>query len=258
NVPTGFYFLQLGTSYLWTNSSTVNADTNFGYRSDIVAADPNGTFLSFDLANLNPWQSTDFFEIVCPNNNSFEFFPANPVDTTFTGTYNYFGDLSVAAEGDQYYGAQLASQSVGGFPFTALARYIAPPKFTQAQDSTTPIDGTLRTIAQTNTLEANINGADLLASALAANPKATLYASDFGLDVFPGSFAHGQTTATPDLVIYGGAPTITSNVDLGPVFYGNPYPSTWPLFMIYAYEAETNYTAPGASSSAPILTGTFG
>jgi hypothetical protein len=258
NVPTGFYFLQLGTSYLWTNSSTVNADTNFGYRSDIVAADPNGTFLSFDLANLNPWQSTDFFEIVCPNNNSFEFFPANPGDTTFTGTYNYFGDLSVAAEGDQYYGAQLASQSVGGFPFTALARYIAPPKFTQAQDSTTPIDGTLRTIAQTNTLEANINGADLLASALAANPKATLYASDFGLDVFPGSFAHGQTTATPDLVIYAGAPTITSNGDLGPVFYGNPYPSTWPLFMIYAYEAETNYTAPGASSSAPILTGTFG
>jgi len=258
NVPTGFYLLQLGTGYLWTNSSTVNADTNFGYRSDNVAADPNGTFLSFDLTNLNSWQSTDFFEVFCSNNNSFEFFPANPGDTTLTGTFNYFGYLSSAAEGDQYYAAQLATQTVGGYPMTALTRFIAPPKFTQTQDSTTLIDGNLKAIAQTHTLEANINGADLLASALAANPKATLYASDFGLDAFPGSFAHGQTTATPDLVVYGGFPTITSNGDLGPVFYGNPYPATWPLFMIYAYEAETNYKAPGATSSAPIITGTFG
>ena len=49
----------------------------------------------------------------------------------------------------------------------------------------------------------------------------------------------------------GGLPQITSNVDLGTVAYGNPYPSSWPLFVAYAYEATTNYLAPGATSSYP-------
>jgi hypothetical protein len=259
NVPTGFYWLQFGANYLWTSNSTVNADFYASYRSDVVMADYSTTFFTFDLANLNSWQSTDGFETVSTHNNSFDFFFGTVGETTFTGTFNYFGNLSDASKGDQYYIEQLITQNVGGYPFTALGRYLAPPKFTQANGSDTAISGTLLTIPQTHSFEANINGADLLAQALAANPSATLYVSDLGLDVYPGSFAHGQTTSTPDLIIYGGAPTISTNGDLGPVAYGNPYPaSKWPLYVFYSYLAQTNYTAPGATNSTFLLTGAFG
>jgi hypothetical protein len=259
NVPAGFYWLQLGSTFLWTSNTVVDADFISNFRSNAVFADYSTTFLTFDLTNLNSWQSTDLFEIACPNNDSFDFFPGTVGETTFTGTFNYLGYLSDASQGDQYYISQLITQTVSGFPFTALGRFIAPPKFTQAQGSDTSINGNLTTISQPNSFEANVNGADLMTQALAANPSATLFGSFLALDVYPASFAHGQTTATPDLIIYGGAPTISSNGDLGPVLYGNPYPSSkWPLFVIYSYEGVTNYTAPGATTSAPLVTYTYG
>jgi hypothetical protein len=257
DVPTGFYLLQIGSNYVWTSNDAVNADSVADYRSDVVAAD-SSTSITFDLTNLNSWQPTDFFEMVCPNNLSFEYYFPTTGETTFTGTFPYnsfiIANLSVASEGDQYYVAQLMTQNLGSYPFTALGRYIAPSKFTQAQGSDTPIDGALETIAQGNEFEANINGADLAAQALAANPGAVLEGTGIALDVYPGSFAKGQNTDTSDLVIYGGSPLITTNGDLGRVLYGNPYPSQWPLFVGYSWFAETNYLAPGAKNSAPLLT----
>lgn len=79
-----------------------------------------------------------------------------------------------------------------------------------------------------------------------------------GLLVYPGSLARGLSTASPDLIIYVGIPTITTNGDLGPVSYGNPFPSKWPLFDAYRWLAYTNYTAPGATNSTPIFTLAYG
>jgi len=256
NVPSGFYLLQIGNVYLWTNKTIVDADSDSGTRSGKVQADQNTT-LTFDLTNLSAWQSNDFFEFVCPNNAAFQAFSQyTDGATTFAGTYRYYGALSDASKGDQYYMVQLITQNVGGFPFTALGRYIAPPKFTQPQGSDTPINGKLRTIAQTHSFEANISGADLTAQTLAANPNAVMTDTTIYLDAHPGSLAKGQGTSTPDLVGYNfgtGLPFITSNGDLGPVLYGNPFPSSkWPLFGGYAYAASTLYTAPGATNGAYI------
>jgi hypothetical protein len=253
NVPSGFYLLQLGGLYLWTKNTAVDGDFYTDYRSDTVQADQNTTF-TFDLTNLNTWQTTDFFEVLCPNNVADDFFPGTVGETVFIGTFQYFGPLSVASEGDQYYIEQLITQNVGGYPFTALGRYVAPAKFTQAQGSDMPINGRLKTIAQNHAFEANINGADLTAQALAANPGGTLVGTSAGLGIYPGSLAKGASTAAPDLVIYGGVPSIVTNGDLGQVAYGNPFPSKWPLFSVYDWLAQTNYTAPGATNSTPILT----
>jgi hypothetical protein len=255
-VPSGFYLLQLGSTFLWTKNTLVDADYNADYRSDTVQADQNTT-VTFDLTNLNPWQDTDFFEMLCPNNLVFDTFSGTAGQNTLTGTFPYFGSLSVGSEGDQYYLAQLITQNVSGFPFTALGRYIAPAKFTQAQGSDTAINGRLKTIAQNHTFEANINGADLAAQALAANPKAVLVDTTVALDVYPGSLKKGESTAAPDLVIYdvfSEQPLITTDGDLGQVAYGNPYHPKWPLFDIYQWLAQTNYTAPGATNSVPIFT----
>ena len=255
NVPAGFYLLQLGRLYLWTRNSVVDADLNQDYRSTVVPADSNTT-MTFDLTNLRAWRSTDFFEVVCPNNLSFDLFPGTVGETTFTGTFPYVGDLSDASQGDQYYMFQLMTQKVKGYPFTALGRYIAPPQFTQQQGSDTPIDGKLKTIPQTGKFEANINGADLTAQTMAANPNAVMTDTTIALDVYPGTMANGFNTDTPDLVAYNfgtGQRFITTNGDLGQVLYGNPFPpKKWTLFAGYAYAAATSYTAPGATNSAPL------
>ena len=257
NVPSGFYLLQIGTTYVWTSDSVVDADSIADYRSDIVQADPSTT-VTFDLTNLHKWQQTDFFEMVCPNNAAFNFFFGTVGETTFTGTFPYFGALSMGSEGDQYHIAQLITQNLGGYPFTGLGRYIAPPEFTQAQGSNTPIDGMLKTIAKNHEFEANINGADLAAQALAANPGAVLFDTIITLDVYPGSFAHGLTTSTPDLVILSSPPFLMTNGDLGQVLYGNPYPKDWPQFASYSWGALTSYLAPGATNSTSLLTAVFG
>ena len=259
NVPSGFYLLQIGAQYVWTSNTVVDADSIAAYRSDIVAANPNTTTVSFDLTNLHSWQATDILELACPNNNTFEGpFPGTVGETTFTGTFPYFGNLSVASEGDQYYVAQLITQNLGSYVFTGLGRYFAPAKFNQAQGSNTPIDGRLRTVTQNQKFEANINGADLTAQALAANPGAVLLSTSAGLSVYPGSFVHGQNTATTDLIIQQSPPFLTTNGNLGQVSYGDPYPSKWPKIVAYYWLANTSYTAPGATNSAAMVTYTYG
>jgi hypothetical protein len=259
NVPTGLYLLQIGATYVWTGKSVVDADYIADYRSDIVPANPNTTTITFDLGNLHAWQQTDYLELVCPNNLTFEGpFPGTVGETTFTGTFPYFGNLSVASEGDQYYIGQLITENVGGYPFTGLGRYFAPLKFNQAQGSDTPINGTFKTVARSLKFVANINGADLAAEALAANPAAVLVQTSAGLSVYPGSFAHGQNTDTTDLVIQQSPPFLMTNGNLGQVSYGDPYPSKWPKYVAYYWLANTSYTAPGATNSAALLTYTYG
>ncbi len=258
NVPAGLYLLQIGASYVWTSNTVLDADYFADYRSDIVRAN-SSTTTTFDLANLHSWQGTDFLELVCPNNLTFEGpFPATLGATTFTGNFPYFGNLSVAAEGDQYYIAQLITENLGGYFFTGLGRYFAPTKFDQAQGSDTSFNGKFKTVARSLKFVANINGADLTAQALAANPGAVLVNTSTGLSVYPGSFAHGQTTDTADLVIQQTTPFLVTNGNLGQVSYGNPYPANWPKVAAYEWLASTSYLAPGATNSSPLLTFTYG
>ena len=261
-VPFGVYLLQLGSSFLVTGNTIVNEDSSWDFRSNGVPAN-SGTKVTFDLTNLDAWQSTDVFEMVCTNNSAFALFDGAVGETTFVGTFPYAPfytvNLSDASRGDQYEMIQLSTQRVGGLPFTGAARAFVPAKFTQAQGSNTQFNGTLATLAQTQEFEANINGADLTAQALAANPGAQLGGTSLVLDAYPGSPTYGERTSTPDLVgynlsFYVTGPNITTNEDFGKVAYGNPFPATWPLFDLYSWVATTYYTAPGASNSLPLST----
>jgi hypothetical protein len=262
NVPSGSYLLQLGSTYLVTSNTVVDADTVYEQRSNGVPAN-SSTNLTFDLTNLDSWQTTDMFEMVCPNNGVYNDFDGALGATSFVGTMPYAQfiteNLSDGSEGDQYVFLQLSTQTVGGLPFAAASRAFFPESFTQAQGSDTPIDGNLETLPQQYEFEANINGADLTAQALAANPNATLIGTDLFLDAFPGNPARGERTATPDLVEYdlsffGDGPEITKNKDFGKIAYGNPFPSTWTLYDGYGWLALTAYTAPGATFSTQLLT----
>lgn len=255
-VPSGFYLLRLGGQYLWTKKTVVNADFYASYRSTAVPP-VNYTTLSFNFENLNAWQDTDFFELVDPNTAAFDLFPGVAGETTFTGTFPYTSYLNDSTLGDKTYFLQLITQPVGGYAFTAAGRYFAPRTFVQVDGTNTTVNGTLKTINQTQKFRANINGADLAGQTLAANPSAVLVDTSLALDVYPGSLAKGWTTSTPDLVGYSfgtGVNPITINADLGDVFYGDPFPPGWPLFVTYQYEAQTSYLAPGATKSTALTT----
>ncbi len=259
-VPAGYYLLRLGGQYLWTSNAVVNADFFASYRSD-AATPVNSTTITFNLANLNAWQSTDFFEMVDPKSTGFTPFPGVVGETTFTGVFPYINPLSDSTQGDKTYFMQLVTQPVGGYDFTSAERFFAPHTFVQVDGANTTVSGTLKTIVQNQTFRANINGADLAAQTVAANPGAVLSQTILFLDVYPGSLANGETTSTPDLIGYGfnaGSSLLTVNADLGNVYFGNPFPTTWPLFAGYQYFANTNYVAPGATNPVAIPTNVVG
>jgi hypothetical protein len=260
NVPGGFYLLGLGNFYLWTNSNTMHVDPYADTRPNPTQADPSTT-LTFDLTNVNAWQSADTLEMFSANNGAFLSFGEADGAKTFTGTYQYGDALSNAALGDRYYVTQLITQPVGGSSFVALGRYFAVPKFTQANGSDTPINGAMQTIAQTQQFEANINAGDITTAADAVNANGTLSDTSLFLDAFPGSLGNGVATASPDLLGYSlgnGLPFLTTNTNFGPVFYGNPFPATWPLFTGYIWSVNVPYVAPGATTGTTLFGSVYG
>jgi hypothetical protein len=259
-VPGGFYLLQLGSLYFSTQNGITHADTYADTRPDPAQAG-SSTTVTFNLSNLNAWQSTDILELISPNNATYLSFDGTTGETKFTGNYPYSGALSNASLGDHYFSTQLITQPVGGSSFVALGRYFSIPKFTQADGSDTTIAGAMRTIPQTGQFEANVNAGDMSNAAAEVNASGSLSDTSLFLDAFPGSLDNGVATASPDLVGYSlgnGLPFLSSNTDLGPIFYGNPFPATWPLFTGYIWSVDVPYTAPGASSGTDLFGSVFG
>jgi hypothetical protein len=259
NVPYGYYLLRLGSRYLWTKNTVVNADYDSGVRSTEALAGANTT-LTFDLRHLNPWQSNDLLEFINTSTGAFGLLTGTEGETTFTGTYPYTNYLSDASQGDMTYLLQLATQEVGGYPFDSVARFFQIP-LTQLDGVDTTITEWMLPVSQSRAFRANIAGADLAAQALAANPGANLTFTVVALDPYPGSLAKGAIVSTPDLVGYdlnSDVTPLTVNADLGDVMYGNPFPRSFDLFVIYSYQAQTNYLLPGTTQSGAITTYAYG
>lgn len=260
NVPYGYYLLQLGGRYIWTNRTFVNGDYDASWRSTSVTAGPDTT-LTLDLFNLQRWQATDVLELVDPNAAAFQSFSATEGQVELTGTFPYTGVLNDSTLGDKTYFLQLGTQYFGGYPLVVAARYFSPNTFIQPDGTDTSLTGRMWTINPTRRFRANINGADLAAETLAANPSAQFVSTLFAVDVFQGSLAKGWTGAAPDLVGYAftsDVPFLTVNADLGDVMYGNPFPPVFQPFVLYQYSAQTYYLAPSATNSAAITTGVYG
>jgi hypothetical protein len=256
NVPYGYYFLQLGGRYIWTRNSVINGDFYDSFRSSAVGADP-ATTLTFNLSNLNPWLPNDVIELVDPSTAAFQLFTGSAGEPIFNGTFPYTSNLNDSTLGDKTYLLQESTQYAGGYRILVASKYFSPSNFTQIDAADTQLTGRFRTIEPTQSFRLNVNGADIAAATLAANPGATFGSTFVGLDIFPGSMAHGWSGAAPDLVSYdlnGDASPFTVNADLGDVMYGNPFPRAFTLFAVYQYSAQTSYLAPGASTPAAVTT----
>jgi hypothetical protein len=122
----------------------------------------------------------------------------------------------------------------------------------------TAISGAMSSVPQTSIPDLKVLNSAFAAQQAAVNPAATnigetvnVYAEkDFTTYGLYGQFATLLTLTTNVTTPDGG--TITSDIDYGPVSYGNPFPASWEPFLDVIYGFDVPYDLPGDSAPAII------
>lgn len=260
-VPVGNYWLRFGLTYIWTSSDHVEwVFDGFG-RSD--AAYPGSpTPLVMNATNLNAWQNTDELLFNVPNQGlTFSAAPGTlgitnaPLPTaTALSAYTYdFSQIGAglldSTKGDQAYLNQLTTRNAGGNLYRALGRAWNLPALTMTDGATSTVNGAFLDLPQTSTLRLNWKRSALASMTTQVNPGATVVGTELGLWASPAGVAFGVPSNAFQLFTYdSGSPTATTDLDLGDLAYGNPYPNSWNLLAETYFIWNVNYLAPGATT----------
>ena len=146
---------------------------------------------------------------------------------------------------------------MSGVPLQVLTNSLGPLATAVGTGSAT-ISGAFQSVPQTNTVRANIKGSSFNTVRANMHPQSVPEFSTFAIDLQPGGATRGWIGATPDLINYIGsiydasAPIVDSDLDLGDISYGNPFPTTWTPFILSRYDSYVSYYAQGASSSGKL------
>ncbi len=260
NVPVGYYWLKFGRTYLWTNVDHVEwVFDNYG-RADSVYPGTSPTTLAMNATGLNTWQGTDELFWTVPNQGfTYSTYgltvtnPPNPGDTALSSyTLDFIQNgfpLLDATKGDQAYLTQLTTRTASGEAYRALGKTFYLPATTMADGVATTVNGGFLDIPQTSTLHLGWKRSALAAMTTAVNPNATVAQTEFGLWLSPLGTGVGIPSDAFQLFTYdSGNVNATTDLDLGDLPYGNPFPSTWtPLAETY-FTWAVSYMAPGAST----------
>lgn len=261
NVPVGSYWLKFGLTYLWTAADHVEWVTDgYGRPDGVYPANPSS--LVMDAGNLSEWATTDELIFHVPNQGwSLPVPPGTPgvsnapiPGALALASYTYaFQELGMglldATKGDQAYLNQLTTRSVGGEPYRALGRTWNMPALTMVDGAATAAAGAFLTLPQTSTLRLNWRRSSLAAMTPQVNPAATVTGTEFGLWASPTGLGVGIPFNAFQLFTYdSGAPSAATDLDLGDLAYGNPYPTTWSLVAETYFLWTVNYLAPGAAT----------
>ena len=261
NVPVGYYWLKFGRSYLWTSSDNVEWVFDAYGRADVVYPGTQPTNLVMNASGLNAWQGTDELFWTVPNQGfTISTYgiggilnPPNPGDT---GLSNYTMEfvqngfpLLDATKGDQGYLTQLTTRTASGQAYRALGKVFTLPATTMTDGASTTANGGFMDIAQSSTLHLGWKRSALAAMTSSVNPNATVVQTEFGLWLSPLGTGVGIPGDAFQLFTYdSGDVGATTDLDLGDLPYGNPFPSAWtPLVETY-FTWSVSYLAPGAST----------
>lgn len=274
NVPSGFYLLQFGLNYLWTDSSNVNWTTSVYGRSDVAYPFTTPTNVSYTLSNLDAWQTRDSLEWDVPNQGVAFPLPLTAApdvthvpavgDVALAGyTVDFAGasfnaPLLDATKNDQAYLDQLSGKlTPGGTPYIALTKVFPAPATTMTDATATAFNGGFIDLPQSSTVRGNLQLSSFGAYASAVNPSAVVSENFLGLFAYPQSPSFGVSQDAFTLLEYDNFSSSTADVDLGDLGYGNPYPAAWTP-VAEAYMGFTvNYLAPGATNPYPLELGMF-
>lgn len=261
NVPVGYYWLKFGKTYLWT--SLDNAQwiyDNYG-RADAEYPGIDPTNLSLDASNLNAWQTTDQFFWTVPNEGFST--PTNGLDgitnaptVGATALNAYTMDLYTtglplldATKGDQAYLTQLTSRTVSSETYRALGKVFNLPATTTADGATTAVSGGFLDIPQTATFRLAWKRSAFAALTPFVNPNATVASTEVGLWASPLGTGMGIPGDAFQLFTYdSGSVASTTDLDLGDLAYGNPFPSSWTPIAEAYFTWAVSYMAPGATT----------
>ena len=266
NVPVGYYWLKFGRSYLWTNVDNVEWVFDAYGRADAVYPGTQPTNLSMSATGLNAWQGTDELFWSVPNQ-GFTYSTTgilgitngpNPGDTalnayTMEFVQNGFPLLD-ATKGDQAYLTQLTTRVASGQAYRALGKAFYLPPTTMTDGATATANGGFLDIPQTSTLHLAWKRSALAAMTASVNPSATVVQTEVGLWLSPLGTNVGIPGDAFQLFTYdSGDVAATTDLDLGDLAYGNPFPSAWtPLVETY-FTWSIPYMAPGASTPVNLL-----
>ncbi len=187
---------------------------------------------------------------------------------TFTFPWGQTGDAVVPIASDETVFVRLTEQAPGadGTLYSTITDASAPTAFALTQGSSdTPADNSLTvsmsplTSAQQTTVAVNWTRT----ACDAYRPfGARTDTFNYGvyIDAQPGGVGRGQLGGTPDLLVIALAGQITGGVtaiavtdlEVGNVTLGNPFPATWDVFAIPACSFTGTYTLPGAFPSTPL------
>jgi hypothetical protein len=269
NVPVGNYWLRFGTQYLWTSADHVEWVTDTYGRTDAVYPG-NPTSLIMNANNLNAWQNTDELLFNVPNQGFYISVPAgtpgvtNPpvVGALSLSNYTYdftqigFGLLS-ATSGDQAYLNQLTTRTAGDTVYRALGRSWNLPALNMVDGTNATANGAFLDLPQTSTLRLNWRRSAWANMTTQVNPNAVATGAEFGLWASPLGLNMGIPGDAFQLLTFDSGALGTSDLDLGDLPYGNPYPSAWNLITESYFTWSLSYLAPGASTPAAVRRSTY-
>ncbi len=260
-VPPGPFYLQIGLDVLHTSARDLDIGEWRTGRPGVPTASSFETVIDFDVDGLAPWQTGDELELISEETGAWHHIinqlAQNPPQPAATSVADmrlqwYGGQLIDGAAGDRVTVTQLSSETYQGVPVLAAARALqAPPSFRISNGQTSTLSGTMTAIERDRTVDLDWRRAEFAALAGDIHADAVPVDQELAVVAMPG----GPQTAPRrpynhllHVVPNGGA----TDVDLGAVAYGTPYPASWTTYGV----ARASFAVPFALDGADATVGT--
>jgi hypothetical protein len=147
---------------------------------------------------------------------------------------------------------QLSSAVVNGYTMQSAKKFSGPLHVTTPDSATTSFNVPLNDVPQSSSFPVNIKASAFAALRSSTNPSATPGYSYLLVQANPLPAAYSSA----QLLRFRSSPPLNTDINLGNVAYGNPFPGYVSYYSYYDY-STVSYTAPGATTSAPYSAGTY-
>jgi hypothetical protein len=220
NVPSGDYWLNLGTNYIRTSKRSVDLGMDFPGRPNVGIQTSTLDFTA-RLGGLAPWVANDY--VVFWDWNTGLYYSQNsgqPGDTTFSQSIPWSGfPLMDTTQGDDIQVVQLVESGTGTINDVTQAMAYQPSALTMADGVSTTLSCTLAPVSSADTAVLNFQRSAFTAYRALYNPGSVpVVGPVFEFAVQPGASTYGACgQSLEDIIYYDSNAAETSDLDLGSV-----------------------------------------
>ena len=254
--PAGFYWLKLGTTYLWTDKEAVAWGMDRIGRPD--ATPPSSeTDLTITAPNLMTWDLyTDTLLFYNYNTDAYAYDLTNGSlrgapgmgDTLLNGLTVDWNALYAApamndsTKGDHPYVIQMGGLDTAQGSVRVAMRVLEPSAYTQATGLPAATSGTFAAIPQNRTFRCNVKASEFTPAPALVGSRAEINNQWLTLAALKGAATYGAAGYSGDLLDAWPTTSTATDFDLGDVAYGNPYPSGWDTLVMGSTTYDHTFT----------------